>query len=356
VFNAVSIAAMLLLTPYVPTVGHSLAWGVTVSGVLQLALLVWAVNRAGMPMRVPRPRLTPAMRKLFRRMAPGLVGAGVTQLNLAVDVVIVTLLPAGSASLLYYADRVNQLPLGVIGTAVGTALLPTLSRQARSGDVAAAQDSLRRALEYALFLTLPAALALGVAGTPIMEVLFGRGAFGHDAAVLSSQSLAAYALGLPAFVMVKVLVPAFFAHGETGTPVKVGLGAIGLNLCLNLLFMVPLQHVGPALATSVSAIVNVLVLGVLLSRRKRLVIGRPTRLRLLRMALAALAMATTLWFAKDPLFALAAGRFGLRWVALFTLVSLGLIVYAAAAQLLGAVDVRQALGALRRRGATVAQG
>ena len=150
VFNGVSIAAMLLLTPYVPTVGHSLAWGVTISGVLQLALLAWAVRRAGMALRIPRPRMTPGMRVLMRRMGPGLLGAGVTQLNLAVDIVIVTWLPPGTASLLYYADRVNQLPLGVIGVAVGTALLPLLSRQARSGDHAGALSTLNRALEVTL--------------------------------------------------------------------------------------------------------------------------------------------------------------------------------------------------------------
>ncbi len=125
-FNAISIACMLWLTPYVPTAGHALSWGVTVSGVAQLALLLWAARRAGMPLALPRPRLTPRMRVLLRRMLPGLVGAGVTQLNLAVDVIIASLLPAGTVSLLYYADRVQQLPLGVIGTAVGTALLPLL--------------------------------------------------------------------------------------------------------------------------------------------------------------------------------------------------------------------------------------
>src|SRR3954468_1024554 len=145
VFNAVSIAAMLLLTPHLPTVGHALAWGVTISGVLQLALLAWAVRRAGMVLYIPRPRLTPQMRVLLARMGPGLLGAGVTQLNLAVDVIIVSLLPPGSASLLYYADRVNQLPLGVIGTAVGTALLPLLSRQARAGQAREAAETLNRA-------------------------------------------------------------------------------------------------------------------------------------------------------------------------------------------------------------------
>ncbi len=140
-FNAISIAFMLWLTPYVATAGHALSWGVTASGVAQLALLLWAARRAGMPLALPRPRLTPRMHVLLRRMLPGLLGAGVTQLNLAVDVIIASLLPAGTVSLLYYADRVQQLPLGVIGTAVGTALLPLLSRQVRAGEGEAARGN-----------------------------------------------------------------------------------------------------------------------------------------------------------------------------------------------------------------------
>ncbi len=349
VFNGVSIAAMLLLTPYVPTVGHSLAWGVTVSGVLQLALLAWAVRRAGMVLRIPRPRLTPRMRLLARRMGPGLLGAGVTQLNLAIDIWIVTWLPPGTASLLYYADRVNQLPLGVIGTAVGTALLPALSRQARGGEAQAAIATLNRALEVTLVLTLPAALALGVVGGPIMAVLFGRGAFDAQSVLLSSQALAAYAFGLPAFVVLKVLIPAFFAHGDTATPVRVGVMAIALNIGLNLLFMTPLQHMGPALATSLSAIFNVLALAVVLSRRGQLVLDRQLRRRLPRMAIAALAMAGALIFAQRTVFAAAGDVAGLRWLALAVLVGFGLAVYGAAAQLVGAVDGRELLGLFRRR-------
>src|SRR6185437_5040019 len=140
-----------------PTACHALAWGITVSGIAQLGLLMWAASRAGMALRLPRPRLTPRMRLLLRRMAPGLVGAGVTQLNLAVDVIIASLLPPGTVSVLYYADRVQQLPLGVIGIAVGTALLPALSRQVRGGEAAMAMETLNRAIEYGLFLTLPAA-------------------------------------------------------------------------------------------------------------------------------------------------------------------------------------------------------
>src|SRR5262249_19256680 len=149
----------------------------------------------------PRPRLTPQVRVLLRRMLPGLIGAGVTQLNLAIDVIIASLLPPGTVSLLYYADRVQQLPLGVIGTAVGTALLPLLSRQVRGGENEAAHATQSRAIEYALFLTLPAAAALIVSAYPVIWVLFAHGAFSAESARLSAQSLVAYAIGLPAFVL-----------------------------------------------------------------------------------------------------------------------------------------------------------
>jgi putative peptidoglycan lipid II flippase len=348
-FNAISIAAMLGLSPYVPTVGHALAWGVSVSGVVQLIMLVIAVRRAGMALRIPRPRLTPQMRLLLRRMAPGLVGAGATQLNQAVDVIIGSLLPPGTVSLLYYAERVYQLPLGTIGVAVGTALLPVLSRQVRAGEAAVAIGTLNRAIEYALSLTLPAALALAVAAFPIMYTLFGRGAFDVHSAHLSAQSLAAYALGLPAYVLLKVLAPAFFARGDTSTPVKVGMATLALNLALNLALMIPLQHVGPPLATSLAALFNVALLGGLLIRRGQLRADAQLRRRLPRMALAACAMAAVLWVAQGPIFAAIDRGHGLRWAALGVLVALGLAAYAGAGQLAGAFDVREAKRLLSRR-------
>ena len=348
-FNVVSIAAMLWLTPYVPTVGHALAWGVTASGVAQLGVLLVAVRRAGMALRVPLPRMTPQMRLLMRRMAPGLVGAGVTQLNLAVDVIIASLLPSGTVSILYYADRVQQLPLGVIGTAVGTALLPMLSRQVRAGEAEASAATLNRALEYALFLTLPAALALIVSAWPIMFALFDRGAFGAESTRLSSQALAAYAIGLPAFVLVKVLAPGFFARGDTATPVKVGLTAVALNLALNLAFMGPLRQMGPALATSLAAMFNAALLGGVLARRGQLLPDAQFRFRVPRMLAAALVMAAVLAGAQHALFGIAMPRGTLRLAALAALIAAGLAAYIGAGHVLGAYDLRDVSRMLRRR-------
>jgi putative peptidoglycan lipid II flippase len=349
-FNIISIASLLWLTPYVPTVGHALAWGVTASGVVQLGVLLWALHRTGMGLTLPWPRLTPQIRVLLRRMLPGLIGAGVTQLNLAIDVIIASLLPAGTVSLLYYADRVQQLPLGVIGTAVGTALLPLLSRQVRAGEAEASVATQNRAIEYALFLTLPAAVALIVSAYPVIWVLFGRGAFGAESARLSAQALAAYALGLPAFVLVKVLAPGYFARGDTATPVKIAIVAVAANLAMNLAFMVPLRQVGPALATSLAAVINVGLLGMVLVRRGHLRLDARLRQRSVRMTAAAAAMGVVLWLAQQALFATPPHGMA-RAGALAALVAVGLIAYGVATVAFGAADWRALATqvALRRR-------
>jgi putative peptidoglycan lipid II flippase len=347
VYNIVSIGFLLGLMHVLPTAGHALAIGVSASGVVQLALLGWAVRRCGMRLRLPRPRLTPAMRLLLRRMGPGLIGAGVTQLNLAVDVVIASLLPAGTVSVLYYADRVNQLPLGTIGVAIGTALLPTLSRQALAGQAGAALATLNRALEYALLLTVPAALALLVIGGPVIEVLFHRGAFDAGQVALTGQALGAYAVGLPAFVLVKVLVPGFFARGDTAMPVKIGMAIVALNLALNIAFMAPLQHLGPPLASSLAAWVNVAALGLVLRRRGHLVLDRQIIRTVPRMLLAGLAMALVLYGLEIAVFRPLGGAW--RWAGLGLLVAGGMAVYGGVGQALGGFDLRAVARRLARR-------
>jgi putative peptidoglycan lipid II flippase len=350
-YNIISIAFMLALAPVLPTPGHALAWGVSVSGVFQLALVAWAARRAGMRLHLPRPRLTEPVRLLLRRMMPGLLGAGVTQLNLSVDVIIGSLLPPGTVSVLYYADRVNQLPLGTIGAAVGTALLPTLSRQVFGPAPREAVATLNRAIEYALLLTLPAALALVVCNQPIIGVLFGRGAFDPGAALKSAEALAAYAVGLPAFVLVKVLVPGFFARGDTGVPVKVGVAAVALNLALNLAFMVPLQHLGPPLASSVAAWANVAALGFILARRGHLAADAVLRRRVPRMLAASAVMVATLLAIRETIYPAldTGGGHGLRWLGLALLVGGGLLAYGLAGQALGAFDAREVVQRLLRR-------
>jgi putative peptidoglycan lipid II flippase len=270
--NLCLIGAILGLAPYMPSAGHALAWGVAGAGVVQFVWLYVACGREGVWLKLPWPRLGPDVRNLMKRMAPVAVGAGIYQINLVIDTVIASLLPAGSISYLFYADRVNQLPLGVLGVAVGTALLPKLSRQVRGGDTVGALHSQNRALEISLLLTLPAAVALMVAADPVIRVLFERGAFGAAETAATAAALGVYAAGLPAYVMVKALAPGFFGREDTVTPVKIAVLCLVVNLVLNLILMGPFAHVGIAAATVVSSWLNAGLLAYVLYRRGHLFI------------------------------------------------------------------------------------
>jgi putative peptidoglycan lipid II flippase len=340
VFNLVSIGCMLGLRAYVPTVAHALAWGVSVSGLFQLALLIWAVRRAGLHLHLPRLRLTHDVRALFRRMGPGLIGAGMTQISQQIDIVIISFLPASTASVLYFAERVNQLPLGIIGVSIGTALLPTLARHIQAGAPDEAKASLNRALEYALALTLPAAFGLMAAGTPIIATLYQHGAFDAAATIITAQALSAYAIGLPAFVLVKLLTPPFFAVGDTSTPFRVALVSIAINLALNLAFMRPLQHLGPALASSISSWINIAVLAVLLHRRGLMQWDARLKRAVPLMAAAGLLMVGAVWLAREAIYAPLAGDSITRLIGLCAVIGIGLAVYGLVGQVIGAFNVR----------------
>jgi putative peptidoglycan lipid II flippase len=347
-FNLVSMAALLGLTPFVATPAHALAWGVTASGLIQLLMLITAARLAGMVINpISRPRLTPEVRAVLRRMLPGLLGAGVTQLNLAIGIVIGSLLPEGAVSFLYYADRISQLPLGVIGAAVGTALLPLLAKQLRGGKALSAHRSQNRAIELTLAFALPAAFAMAVVPGPIITALFQRGAFDAHAAAATAAALVAYAAGLPAFVLVKALTPGFFARGDTATPVKIGLGVVALNLVLNLTLTRYFSHVGIALGTSVAAWVNVIVLAALLMRRRRLVLDRRLRRTVPRLLVAAVVMSVVLLGLQAALFPIDGGW--ARLGALAVLILSGMAAYFGTAQVIGGLELREALGRLARR-------
>jgi putative peptidoglycan lipid II flippase len=344
-FNLLGIAALLGLSPFVTTPAHALAWGVLLSGVAQLALVVVAVGQAGMALNpLRRPRLTPAVAEVLRKMGPGLVGAGAFYINQFVSMVIASLLPSGAVSFLYYADRVGQLPLGVIGAAIGTALLPLLSRQVRGGQRLAAHRTANRAIEVALALSLPAATGLALAATPVVAALFERGAFDAAATRATAAALSAYAVGIPAFVLVRALAPGFFSRGDTTTPVLVGLGTVAANIAFNLALMGPLEHVGIALGTSLAAWGNAIALAVLLARRGQLVPDRQLRRRAPRLLLASAAMALALWALQ------ATAPSTLPPVLLVPgLVALGAAVFFTVAQAFGALDVRELRAMLRRR-------
>ena len=347
--NVCMIGGILALAPYTRTVGHALAWSVAAAGAAQFVWLTVALGRAGLSLRLPRPRLTPRVRELGRLMLPGVLGAGVVQINLLADVVIASFLPEGSISYLYYADRVNQLPLGVVGVAVGTALLPHLSRLVAGGETTAANASHNRAVELALLLALPAAAALIVLALPLTSVLFERGAFGAAASSATAFALMAYAAGIPAYVLIKVLTPGFFARKDTASPVRVAVVCMAVNLALNLILMWPLKHVGLALATAIAAWLNIYLLGRGLGASGYLDIDARLKRRLPRILVSTAVMAAALWLAAELLAQPLGGGETERAAALAGLVALGLATFAAAAWFTGAVEPSELRGLFQRR-------
>ncbi len=345
--NLCMIAALLWLAPHAATAGHALAWGVAGAGVIQFLWLWIACVRAGVAIRLPRPRFTPAVRTLMTRALPVALGAGIYQVNMMVNTMIASLLPVGAVSYLFYADRIHQLPIGVVGVAVGTALLPLLSRQLRAGHTSAANYSQNRALELAFLLTLPAAAAMAVIAEPITMALFQRGAFDAEDARATAVTLMALALGLPAYMLVKSLTPAYFARQDTRTPVKIAACTVVLNIALNLVLMWPLLYVGIALATSLSAWANALALAIILYRRGFLEIDARLSSRLPRMLAATAVMAGTLTLVQWGLDDWLAGDQDQRIAALVLLVVVGLGTFALSAQQLGAAAWAD-LRALRR--------
>ncbi|HZT87063.1 MAG TPA: murein biosynthesis integral membrane protein MurJ [Stellaceae bacterium] len=347
--NVFLIGALLLTAHFGWGNGYELAAAVSLAGLAQFLWLMSSCARAGVTLRLRGPRLTAAVRRTLRVMAPGVVGAGVTQINVVISTALASLLPSGSISYLWYAERLNQLPLGVVGIAVGTAILPSLSRQVRGGDGAAAMTTQNRGVELALLLTLPAGVGLALLAGPILTVLFERGAFGAAAAAATAPALAAYAAGLPAFVLVKVLVPGFFARHDTATPVKVAAVAVAVNLGLSLVLMQFLAHVGVAIALSVSGWVNALTLFALLGRRGHFRLDRRAKSTLPRIAVAALAMGAVLAGLREVLEPELAGVLAVRLGALAALIGAGIGAFAVLCLALGVTDWRELRGRLRRQ-------
>ncbi|HEX9770635.1 MAG TPA: murein biosynthesis integral membrane protein MurJ [Kiloniellales bacterium] len=345
--NIFFIAALAVVVPLTGAPGQVMAWTVAAAGVGQFLLLQTAAARAGMSLRLPRPRLTPGVRRLLRLMVPGLLSAGAMQVNLMVATIIASF-QAGAVSYLYFADRIYQLPLGLIGIGLGVVLLPDLTRKIRGRDDAAASRSLNRGLELAVLLTLPAALALVVIPLPIVVVLFERGAFDRTAVDATAAALAAFGLGLPSFVLVKVLQPGFFAREDTKTPFKVTVISVIANIALGLALFWPLKHIGLALATSLAMWLNTAMLALGLRRRGFFALDQRCRARLPRIALANLLMAVGLWLAQRLLSGWFEADLLSRIAGLLLLIGEGLVVYGAGVLLFGAVRIDEIRASLRR--------
>ncbi|HET7335484.1 MAG TPA: murein biosynthesis integral membrane protein MurJ [Rhizomicrobium sp.] len=275
IFLNVAMIATLLSANWFPDAAHAAAWGVFIAGIVQLLFMVWMAARSKMTLRIGWPRWTKDVREFMRALGAATIGSASVQIGLFVDTLIASFLPAGGLTALYYADRINQLPMGTLAIAIGTVLLPEMSNRLAAGDRKGADFAQNRAAIIGLMLTLPFVAAFFAIPETIMRGLFAHGAFHLSAATMAAHVLTAYGIGLPAFVLIRILTPTFYARGDTATPVRATIASVAVNIALKfaLVWGLGFGAVGIALGTALAAWVNVGALLFLARRRDLLSIA-----------------------------------------------------------------------------------
>jgi putative peptidoglycan lipid II flippase len=323
----VCMVVTLSVAYWFPNAGYAAAWGVLLAGVAQVLLVGFDAERFGFGLRFRAPRLDSRTRKFLAALGPAIIGAGGVQLALFADTIIASYLPTGALSALYYADRINQLPIGVVGIAVGTVLLPEMSRRLAAGDERGATLAQARGIQLALLLTVPSVAGAVAIPNLVMRALFARGAFTAADAAAAGATLAAYAIGLLPFVMIRSFTAPFYARGDTLTPVKAALLAAGVNIAFKVMLMGPLAQVGLAFATSIGAWINLSLLTIFARRRGFAVSGAGLR-PVIRLLLAGAGLAGTLYLGNRLLSHAFVGLHYFREeITLVVLLLIGVIVY-----------------------------
>jgi putative peptidoglycan lipid II flippase len=338
-----SMVLTLLLAAFFPTPGYAAAWGVLLAGVLELLLVGGDALRNGVLAVFRWPQWDADVKRFFKALLPATIGSAGLQIALFADTIIASFLSAGALSALYYADRLNQLPIGVIGIAAGTVLLPEMAKRIAAGDEAGARHVQARAIEFTLLLSIPCIVAFLLVPDLIMRALFMRGAFTATDAMAAGHTLAAYAAGLMPFVLVRSVTATFLARGDTATPVKASLIAVAVNVAFKVALMAPLAQVGLALATSIGAWLNLGLVAWFAARQGHLAIDARLGGRLIRLAVAGAALALVLWLAQRALAPLWPPGAPLRDVGVLAALTVsGAIVYGGAlAALFGAEWLRR---------------
>jgi putative peptidoglycan lipid II flippase len=328
-----TMVATLLTAAFFPTPGHAAAWGVLIAGLFEVALVGGAALRAHVMTMLRKPVLDDDVKRFFKALGPATLGSAGVQLALFADTIIASFLATGALSALYYADRLYQLPGGVIGIAVGTVLLPEMARRIAAGDAHGARVAQERAIEFTLLLAIPSVAAFLIVPDLIMRALFMRGKFTAVDANPAAMTLAAYTVGLIPFVLMRSAVATFLARGDTAATVKAALTAVAVNIAFKIAFLyfTTLAQVGLALATSIGAWINfglILWFGL---RAGFMSFDAAFKRAVLKLVLAGVALTAALWIAQWPVLAMTAGFPGKHnWLALLLLAFLGALVYGGA--------------------------
>ena len=323
----------------VEAMGYVVAWAIPVAGVLQLGwLLYWAHVEGFRPRWITRPKLTPEVKRLGIIALPAAIGGGAYQINTLLQVYFLNQLEGSAISWMNYADRLNQLPLGIIGIALSTAILPTLSKFVGANDKQGAARIQSNAIELGMLLTLPASVALAVCAIPFITMIFQGGRFDAADAAMTGNVLAVLVAGLPAYVLVKVLVPSFYARSDTRTPVWAALAALAVFIGFNIAFLQRFGVEGVAAASAIGAWLNCAILYAVLRTRGHYRLDWPLLGRLVRQLVAAAAMGAALFYTRDLLVDYYAAGLFARLLALATLVICAVAVYFGVAFAIGAIS------------------
>lgn len=357
ILNLMMIFSVFLFVPFTPTPAHGFALGITTAGLLEVFWLRYFLRRLDIKihpyLHIKKILQNPEIKTLFKRIAPGVVGAGIYQINMAVDTILVSLVGTGAISWLYYANRLQQLPLGVIGAAISVALLPILSKCLKEQQTDEARRTQDKAVEYGLLLSLPAAVLLIVLAEPIVSLLFQHGKFLPEDAVKTAYAVIAYSVGLPCYVMTKALMPNFFARGDTVTPVKYSAIVFMTNLVFILLLMHTYGHIGIACATTIAAFVSLLQYVIGLKRRGYWQFSRQLTGKICRIILVSFLTGAAVYgcrvmlndFSPDWIY-------GSKWLLLFWLSGLGIFALAfflISAKIFKVIDFGDILRLVRRK-------
>ncbi|MFT6331868.1 MAG: putative peptidoglycan lipid II flippase [Lentimonas sp.] len=295
ILNGTLIASIFAFKAITPNLAYALSWGVFAAGILQLLWLGFCLSRAKMLVYPTFTTINSDSKKFFSKLLPGIIGANVMQINLLVNTMIASLIP-GAVSYLYYSDRINQLPLAMIGIAINIALLPTLAKAIKSKDRSRAIMLQNLAMEASLILVIPAAMALIFLSHPIIETLFQRGAFGAEETAFVAKALMFYAFGLPAFVLVKIIEPGFFARGNTKTPMQIALACVLINVILTLLFLAPFGYIGIIMASVIASYFNAFLMLFILRKNKHFVFENNFLKKLIKIIIPSVIMSFALVF------------------------------------------------------------
>jgi len=338
-FNLTLILALVGFSKFLPSASHAMAIGVTVSGVLQLVMIIYFIKRHKILFQWQRPLFNEKVKRLFKLMGPGILAAGIFQINLFVDMILASTLPSGAISHLYYADRLNQLPLSLVGIAVGTALLPMLAKSLSANNIEESNDLFNRALEFCFFIAFPSAVALMIIPHQMVSTLFEHGAFSAHDTLITSYVLMGYGIGLPAYVASKIFMTSFWAHQDTMTPVKISIISALSNVVLSLILIKPFGVAGIAFSTGLVGWLQVYLLNRMLKTHEAMKFDDRLKTIFPKIAICSAIMGISLFIISGLLEPFFDESLPIKIISLMGLLLSGAIIYAISIHFTGALKL-----------------